>query len=280
MGDRPYLLHAGRIAFAYDISASVTGYLWCHRWHRKILLDYKALAPTWVSRTLTLLHPIDTSSPTTPLTTPVPDPRTDFRPQTRSWFETHPRCSMAHGVYNQYYQVPALGGPETNVQSLGQLASDHSRKCQSCQGLQFCPNAPTVPNTAAFHNDNFTSGVLHHFSFPSPLSIPGTSSTLEVALISVFRKSLGALNADPDHAISEPMVDAALSLYEDKWPPAERMYATAYTPPLSDTHQYSTNSTHRPTQYDSDSLAITLQTASVSPYKRSLSPRQIGRAHV
>ncbi|KAN0141068.1 hypothetical protein V8E53_000824, partial [Lactarius tabidus] len=93
-------------------------------------------------------------------------------------------------------------------------------------------------------------------------------STLEVAS-STAQSGLGTPNTDPDGAINEPIVDEVLSLSEDQWPPAERVYASANKLPSPDTHEYSTDFPHGPMQYDSDSLVITIETASISPYQQS-----------
>ncbi|KAF8257593.1 hypothetical protein EI94DRAFT_1273836 [Lactarius quietus] len=56
------------------------------------------------------------------------------------------------------------------------------------------------------------------------------------------------------------------------------MHAAAYTSPSPDTYQYSTNSLHEPTQYDSDSPTLTFETASVSPSPQLYSPRPYANA--
>ena len=121
-------------------------------------------------------------------------------------------------------------------------------------------NGPQSPNYLA--ND------------PKTFFLAGSSSALEVASSSVPRVTPDS-NADPHDAITQPIVDAVLSLCEreDQWPSVERVYLDAKTPPLPDTHEYSTDIPRRPTQCNADSLAITLETASVSPYQQSPSPR-------
>lgn len=69
-----------------------------------------------------------------------------------------------------YNQVPALEELETTVPGLAQSVSDCSHYCPGCQGLAFCMNVPTVPNTATSYNDYLTFVVLHHFALLPPSS--------------------------------------------------------------------------------------------------------------
>ncbi|KAN0141072.1 hypothetical protein V8E53_000828 [Lactarius tabidus] len=107
---------------------------------------------------------------------------------------------------------------------------------------------------------------------PTTHFIAGSPPSLEVTSSSV-KRVLGTLNANPDDAINEPIVNAVVSLHEDQRPPTQQVYASAQTPPLPDTHEYSTDFPHGLTQYDSESLAISLKTSSVSPPQQSPSPR-------
>jgi hypothetical protein len=107
---------------------------------------------------------------------------------------------------------------------------------------------------------------------PTTHFIAGSPPSLEVTSSSVQRV-LGTLNANPDDAINEPIVNEVVSLHEDQRPPTQQVYASAQTPPLPDTHEYSTDFPHGLTQYDSESLAISLKTSSVSPPQQSPSPR-------
>jgi len=118
----------------------------------------------------------------------------------------------------------------------------------------------------------------HSVNDPETISLVGSTSALEVASSSIFsQRGLGTSNAVPvpehdhDSAIDEPIVDAVLSLREGQWSPAERMYTTVHTNLSPDTGQYSTNPPYGSTQYDS--LATTFETASMSPYRQTPSPR-------
>ena len=86
------------------------------------------------------------------------------------------------------------------------------------------------------------------------------------------QRSVPNLDADPNDALNDPIVDVSLREPEDQLPPVDREYFAANTPPLSDTHEYSTHFPLRPAQFSSDSLAITLETTSVSPHQQSPSP--------
>ena len=84
------------------------------------------------------------------------------------------------------------------------------------------------------------------------------------------QRSTPNLDVGPDDALNEPIVD--VSLCEDHLPSVDQEYFAANTPPSSDTHEYSTYFPLRPAQFSSDSLAITLETTSVSPHQQSPSP--------
>ena len=145
--------------------------------------------------------------------------------------------------------------------------------------LNYCIQQTSIPSSSFANNgskifpvegQNRSQTSNHLVDDPRTLSVAGSSSTLEVVSGCVSQRGLGTPNADPDPVINEPLVDAALILHTDKWPPAEHMCDTGYTPPSHDTSQSSTSSSHRPTQ---DSREITFETASVSPYERSLCPK-------
>ncbi len=124
-----------------------------------------------------------------------------------------------------------------------------------------------------FHNGSEMPN--HSVNDLETFSLPGSSPVSEVASSSIFpQRGFRASNMDPvlehDHAtIDEPIVDAILSLCKDQWPPAKQMYATVHTNLSPNMGQYFTNSPYGPTQYDSDSLATTFETASVSPYMQT-----------
>ena len=131
-----------------------------------------------------------------------------------------------------------------------------------------------MPNLSIpVHRQNRPQSPNYLVNNPKTFFLAGSSSALEVASSSVPRVTPDS-NADPHDAITQPIVDAVLNLCkrEDQWPSVERVYLDAKTPPLPDTHEYSTDIPRRPTQCNTDSLAITLETASVSPYQQSPSP--------
>jgi hypothetical protein len=119
------------------------------------------------------------------------------------------------------------------------------------------------------HRQNEPQSPSYLVNDPTTHFIAGSPPSLEVTSSSVQRV-LGTLNTNPDYAISEPIVKAAPSLREDHRPPAERVYASANTPPSPDTREYSTDfSYYRPTHHDSDSLEISLETPSMLPQQQS-----------
>ena len=122
---------------------------------------------------------------------------------------------------------------------------------------------PTMP----VHRQNGPQSPNYPANDPKTLYLSMPSSAFGVASRSVQR---GAPNLDFDPALNEPIVD--VSLREGQLPPVDRVYLTANTPPSPDTHDYTTQFPSRPTQFSSDSLAITLETASVSPHQQSASP--------
>ena len=123
--------------------------------------------------------------------------------------------------------------------------------------------------TMHVHRQNGPQSPNYSANGPKPFFLAGSSPALEVASSSVQRVAPNSI-ADPDDAITQPIVDAVLSLREDQRPPAS---LTANTPPPPDTRESSTHFPHRPTPCNADSLAITLETASVSPYQQSPSPQ-------
>ena len=116
-------------------------------------------------------------------------------------------------------------------------------------------NGPQVQNYLANHR--------------KPFFLDGSSSALELASSSVQSVTPNS-NADPHDAITQPIANAMLSLREEQRLPAS---LTANTPPPPDTRESSTHFPHRPTPRNADSLEITLETASVSPYQQSPSPQ-------
>jgi hypothetical protein len=121
--------------------------------------------------------------------------------------------------------------------------------------------------TMPLHCQNEPQSPSYSASDPNTSFIAGSPSALEVSSSSVQRV-LGTPDVDPDGAINEPIVDAVVSSHEDQCSPAERVNATANMLPSPETHKYSTNFHHRPTQY-----AITLETTSLSHCQQSPSPR-------
>ena len=118
-----------------------------------------------------------------------------------------------------------------------------------------CQNGPRSLNSLA--ND------------PETLFLARPSSVFGVTSRSVQRGASN-LDANPDDALNKPTV--YVSLREDQLPPMDRVYLAANTPPSPDAHEYSTHFPIKPTQFSSDSLAITFETTSVSPHQQSPSP--------
>ncbi|KAH9024145.1 hypothetical protein EDB85DRAFT_280594 [Lactarius pseudohatsudake] len=197
-----------------------------------------------------------------------------------------------------YNQVPTP--QKTRVPSAVHSVSDFSHDCQL-----FCINAPTVPNGATTLYNDHSNFVLHHFPLSPPPSagrqqhtIPVPSSRLanndgEFFPV-VCRDGLRTRNHDPNYSLTgspSALEVASSAIFPQRvpstanadhvpehdndvaWRPAEQMYATLHMNLSPDTGQYSTNSSYGPTQYDSDSLVTTPETASVSPHIQSPSPR-------